>query len=91
MSEFYDTIQQAMHEPSTPSEIAEQRIVRSVNSVLDELDDLIAMAADNDQPEVQALVCAEQIRLGQVASRIQLLLSFIQSRQPTKLRVISNG
>jgi hypothetical protein len=88
MAEFFDSIQQAMHEPTTPNDLALDRIARCINSTLDNLDELIALAADNDQPEVQTMVCCECIRIGQCMSRVQLLLSFIESRKAPKLKVI---
>lgn len=50
-----------------------------LNYILGALDVVAEMALD---PEDYHEVAAEQIRLGQIISRAQLILSFIETRKP---------
>ena len=57
---------------------------QALNSVIDILDVAIDMALTTGYDEV----AAEEIRLGQIISRAQLVLSFIDIRRPSKFRVV---
>jgi hypothetical protein len=75
---------EAMREPVLS---AEEQIERKVDSIIRELDELVAMAAN---PETVDLVEVQRIGVGQIISRAQLIGSFLMSR-PAKLRVVNNG
>jgi hypothetical protein len=49
---------------------------QTLNSMLTTLDDIAGMALNENYDEV----AAEQIRLGQIISRAQLILAFIESK-----------
>ena len=57
---------------------------QALNSVIDVLDIAINMALTTGYDEV----AAEEVRLGQIISRAQLVLSFIDIRRPSKFRVV---
>ena len=57
---------------------------QALNSVIDILDVAIDMALTTGYDEV----AAEEVRLGQIISRAQLVLSFIDIRRPSKFRVV---
>ena len=57
---------------------------QALNSVLDTLDRAADMALTTGYDEV----AAEEIRLGQIISRAQLVLSFIDIRKPSKFKVV---
>ena len=57
---------------------------QALNSVIDVLDVAIDMALTTGYDEV----AAEEVRLGQIISRAQLVLSFIDIRKPSKFKVI---
>lgn len=75
-------------EPSDIVEFAEDKLARKINSVISDLDDLCAMASN---PDTAGLVEAEQISMGQINTRIQLILSFLMARKPapTHIRRVS--
>ena len=58
---------------------------QAVNSILNVLDELAAMAL---RPETYDEVAAEERALGAISSRAQLILSFIDARQQSKIRVV---
>ena len=57
---------------------------QALNSVIDILDVAIDMALTTGYDEV----AAEEVRLGQIISRAQLVLSFIDARKPSKFQVV---
>ena len=59
-------------------------IGQALNSVIDVLDVAVDMALTDDYDEV----AAEEVRLGQIISRAQLVLSFIDIRKPSKFKVV---
>lgn len=67
---------------------AEEQIERRVDFLLRELDELCAMATHSETVD---LVKNQEIAIGQVRTRAELILSFLKARQPSKLRVVSNG
>lgn len=60
-------------------DFAEDHMARRVNSIISDLDEICAMAAN---PETVDLVEGEQIAMGQINTRIQLILSFLAARKP---------
>ena len=56
---------------------------QALNSIIDVLDIAVHMALTTDYDEV----AAEEVRLGQIISRAQLVLSFIDIRKP-KFKVV---
>ena len=62
-----------------------ESIGQALNSVLMVLDIIAGRAL---QAETCDEVAAEEITLGQVSSRVQLILSFIDARRPSKIRVV---
>ena len=57
---------------------------QALNSVIDVLDVAIDMALTTGYDEI----AAEEVRLGQIISRAQLVLSFIDVRKPSKFKVV---
>jgi hypothetical protein len=57
-----------------------ESIGQALNYVLSVLDIVAGLAL---KPEDYDEVAAEQVRLGQIISRAQLILSFIDTRRPT--------
>ena len=56
-----------------------------VNSILLELDELMSAAT---KPNTQDLIAGERIGFGQMKTRIDLILSFIEARNPQVLRIV---
>jgi hypothetical protein len=56
----------------------------SLNSMLSTLDEIAAKARD---PAMRAEIEAQEVRLGQIISRAQLILSFVDAHKPSKTRV----
>lgn len=75
-------------EPVSPSDIRRSEVAQRINSLVSELDEMMVLAAN---PETYPIIEAEAIAFGQLQTRIQLILSFLAARQPTKFKVISNG
>jgi hypothetical protein len=78
-------VSDAMKEPALS---ADEQMERRVDSIIRDLDELIAFAANSETVD---LVEGQRIGVGQIVSRAQLVASFLLSRNPNKLRVISNG
>jgi hypothetical protein len=78
-------VSDAMKEPALS---AEEQMERRVDSIIRDLDELIAFAANSETVD---LVEAQRVGVGQIVSRAQLIASFLMARNPSKLRVISNG
>lgn len=79
-------VQQAM-EP-TPAERSQIYVERTVTSVINDLDQLCAFAAD---PATAGFIEAERIAIGQIVTRAQLIQSFLMASYPSKLKVIGNA
>ncbi len=71
-------------QPGSAEQIIEERISR----LIDDLDELCALATDS---RTVHLVESQRIAVGQIVTRSQLLASFLIARNPSKLRVVSNG
>jgi len=67
---------------------AEEQIEARVDWLVRQLDELCAMARDE---ETQDLIAGQAIGIGQLAFRAQLILSFLEARKSPQLKVISNG
>jgi hypothetical protein len=78
-------VSDAMKEPALS---AEEQMERRVDSIIRDLDELIAFAANSETVD---LVEGQRIGVGQIVSRAQLVASFLMARNPNKLRVVSNG
>jgi hypothetical protein len=65
--------------PTTEAEMTESQIAQRLNSLISELDELVAMAAD---PATSSLIEKEKIAVGQVLSRAQLIGSFLLANHP---------
>jgi hypothetical protein len=83
--QLLDAVSNAMQEPVLSSQ---EQMERRIDSIVRELDELIAFAAN---PETVDLVEAQRVGVGQIISRAQLIGSFLMSRSPNKLRVVNNG
>jgi len=79
-------VQQAM-EP-TPAERSQIYVERTVTSIINDLDQLCAFAAD---PATAGFIEAEKIAIGQIVTRATLIQSFLLARYPSKLKVIGNA
>lgn len=67
--------------------VAEQ-VEHRVDFLIRELDEFCAMASN---AETAGLIDAERMAFGQMQTRVQLILSFLIARQPSKFRIIKNG
>ena len=65
---------------------AEEQIERKVDSIIRELDELCAMAANSETVD---LVDGQRIGIGQINTRVQLILSFLMARHPLTLKLVS--
>jgi hypothetical protein len=70
-----------MSEPGSAEQQIEERCLR----MIDELDELCAMATN---PETADLIEKQKIAIGQIITRVQLVASFLMARDPGKLRVV---
>ena len=59
-------------------------IADAVEHILSALDIIAAEALD---PDTHAEVAAEELALGQIKSRAELILSFIDARKPAKTKI----
>jgi hypothetical protein len=66
----------------------QEDIERRADYLIRELDEFMVMAGNK---ATYPLIEREHLALGQVKTRIDLLLSFIATHQPSKLRIISRG
>jgi len=82
----FQAVQQAM-EP-TPAERSQIYVERTVTSIINDLDQLCAFAAD---PATAGFIEAEKIAIGQIVTRATLIQSFLLARYPSKLKVIGNA
>jgi len=69
------------------AETAEVQMERRVDSIIRELDELCAFAAN---PETADLVQGQRIGVGQIITRAQLIGSFLMARQPQR-RIYGRG
>ena len=69
-------------------ETAEVQMERRVDSLVRDLDELIAFAAN---PETVDLVQSQRAGVGQIITRAQLVGSFLMERKPGTLRIVKNG
>lgn len=68
---------------------ADVQMERRVDSIIRELDELMAFAANNETVD---LVERQRVAVGQIVTRATLIASFLMARnQKPGLRVISNG
>jgi hypothetical protein len=59
-----------------------------IDRVIAEMDELCALASN---PETAHLLESQKIGVGQIATRANLILSFLMARKPTGLRIVQNG
>jgi hypothetical protein len=67
---------------------AEVQIERRADFILRELDEFCALATHHETAD---LIDSQRIAIGQIMTRTQLILSFLQQRNLGRLRIISNG
>jgi len=65
--------------------LKEEPVAQSINSILSVMDQLMAKAAN---PATVNEIAAEAIGIGQIRSRAELILSFLEVRKPQGLRLI---
>lgn len=68
--------------------LTEEPAGQSINSILSTMDNLMAKAAN---PETVNEIAAEAIGIGQIRSRCELILSFLEARKSPKLKVMNRG
>jgi hypothetical protein len=59
-------------------------VAHTLKSMLDTLDEIAAKARD---PAIRAEIASQEVRLGQIISRAQLILSFVDAHKPSETRV----
>jgi hypothetical protein len=59
--------------------IMTERVAKSLKSMLATLDEIAGQARD---PAMRAEIAAQEVRLGQIISRAQLILSFLDTYKP---------
>jgi hypothetical protein len=64
--------------------IMTERVSQSLKSMLSTLDEIAGQVRD---PAMRAEIAAQEVRLGQIISRAQLILSFVDAHKPSKTRV----
>jgi hypothetical protein len=86
-----DPVRQEMADqaPYTPRELIQHDIAQRLSTITQELDYLISRSRDFDAPDIQQEICAEEIAFWSVMTKAQLLCSFIESRKPQGLRLVS--
>jgi len=78
-------VSEAMGEP-TETERSQIYIERTVSSIINDLDQLCAFAAD---PATRQFIEAEKIAIGQIITRAQLVGSLLLAGRPSQLRRIN--
>ena len=68
-------------------DLEKEPLAQTLNSLIQQYDDWIEMA---NRPETFAAIKAEEIALGQITTRAQVLTDYLRRRQPA-LKVVSNG
>jgi hypothetical protein len=66
----------------------EEELERRLDFIVRELDEFVVMTANRD---TYPLIAREAIALGQIQTRVQLVLSYIANHQPVKFRIIKHG
>lgn len=66
---------------------AETQIERRCDYIIRELDEFCRMATNGETVD---LIDGQSFAFGQMQTRVQLILSFLEARKPNKFRVISN-
>jgi len=79
-----DAIREAMREPVLS---AEEQMERRIDSVVRDLDEIIAFAANIETVD---LVLGQRVAVGQLVARVQLLGSFVNAKPPG-LRMVRNN
>lgn len=79
-----DIVREAMNEPHLS---AEEQMERRVDSIIRDLDELCAFAANKETVD---LVEAHRIGVGQIVTRAQLIASFLMARKPS-FTVVGRG
>lgn len=74
--------------PETPVLSAEEQIERRADWIIRELDELCALASN---AETVDLVEGQQLAIGQMNTRVTLILSFLATRKPRLTVVRNNG
>lgn len=77
-------ISAAMNDPVLS---AEEQLERKCDWLIRELDEITALSAN---PETVDLVEGQQLAIGQINTRVTLILSFLATRKP-RLTVVSNN
>jgi hypothetical protein len=67
---------------------AEIQIERRADFLIRELDEFMAMAS---HAETVDLIATEERAIGQMQTRVQLILSFLALRRPPKLKMVQNN
>jgi hypothetical protein len=65
----------------------EEPVAQSVNSIISQLDHLMARAVN---PSTVHEIAAEAIGIGQIRSRAELILSFLEARKTPNLKVVKH-
>lgn len=79
-----DATREAMREPVLS---AEEQMERRIDSVVRDLDEIIAFAANIETVD---LVLGQRVAVGQLVARVQLLGSFVNAKPPG-LRMVRNS
>lgn len=77
-----------LRSPTIEPRSAEQQIEERIDRMITELDELCCMASNKETVD---LVEGQSIALGQLQTRIQLVLSFLAARKPISFRIVRNG
>jgi hypothetical protein len=80
-----ETVREAMNDPVLS---AEEQIERRADWIIRELDELCALASN---AETVDLVEGQQLAIGQMNTRVTLILSFLATRKPHLTVVRNNG
>lgn len=80
-----DAVLEAMKEPVLS---AEEQVERKCDWIIRELDELCALA---NNAETIDLVETESLSIGQMNTRVQLVLSFLAARKVPKLKMVQNN
>ncbi len=86
MSELDHDLQTIREIMADPALSAEEQTERRCDSIIRDLDELCAMAANLETVD---LVEGQQLAIGQMNTRVSLILAFLATRKPS-LRVVSN-
>lgn len=78
-------VREAMNDPVLS---AEEQLERKCDWLIRELDEITAMASN---PETSDLVEGQQLAIGQINTRVTLILSFLATRKPNLTVVSNNG